>query len=216
MPVQQKIIYKFNGMALSMPAAVVLALALPDIDAAPVNKPSIPGKVQVKQPDRLPRHASRHILVKLEPGTDVPGYFAYAGKHGLTRRGRVYGSDWYTLSLPARANPRAAAAIARSIPGAVMATSDPIVSIGQIPPQDPIYQDDDDPYNKSCDPIEQSCDPLQLVDQWGMFKVGAEDGWGETTGNSSVVIAVLDSGVDLDPLQPDSDGDGISDGDEVF
>ena len=192
------IINLIKHIAPSLLAAFVLALPVPGVDAAPVNKPFAHGRGQLGKPDRGPRHAQRHILVKLDAGADVPGFFARAGKHGLYKRGRVYGSDWYTLSLPAGASPRAAIAIAKNIPGVVMSTVDPIIRLDQVPPRDPIYQDDDDPSTKPCDPIEEVCDPLLLVDQWGMFKVDAEGGWNETTGSSSVVIAVLDSGVDLD------------------
>jgi len=143
------------------------------------------------------RIAPRHILVKLEAATDVPAFMSRAKKHGLHKHGRVYGSHWYTLSIPAQASPRAVVARARNFPGVMMATIDPVVRIDQIPPRDPLYRDDDDP-TYPCDPFFEDCDPLDFVDQWGLFRTEAESAWNNTTGNSTVVIAVLDSGVDLD------------------
>jgi subtilisin family serine protease len=77
------------------------------------------------------------------------------------------------------------------------ATVDPVVRIDQVPPRDPLYKDDDDPTTK-CDPFIETCEDLDFVDQWGLFEVEAEGAWNITTGDTSVVIAVLDSGVDLD------------------
>ena len=89
------------------------------------------------------------------------------------------------------------AARARHLPYVVMASTDPVVRIHQIPPRDPLYRDDDDPMTK-CDPFFELCEDLDFVDQWGLFEVEAEGGWNVTTGSASVVIAVLDSGVDID------------------
>ncbi len=68
----------------------------------------------------------------------------------------------------------------------------------RFPPRDPLYRDDDDPDYQVCDPFVEICEDLDFVDQWGLFKAEAESAWNITTGSSSVVIAVLDSGVDLD------------------
>ena len=164
------------------------------------------------------RIAPRHILVKLDAAADVPAFMSHAKKHGLHKHGRVYGSNWYTLSIPAQASPRAAAARARHFPDVILATVDPLVRLDQIPPRDPLYRDDDDPTTKDCDPIEEICEDVDFVDQWGLFKIEAENAWNITTGDSSVVIAVLDSGVDLDHddligniwVNPgEVDGDGI-------
>ncbi|MEE9463979.1 MAG: S8 family serine peptidase, partial [Candidatus Neomarinimicrobiota bacterium] len=103
------------------------------------------------------------------------------------------------MSIPAGANPRQAAATARTLPGVLQASPDPIVRINdQIPPRDPIYKDDDDPSTIPCDPLFEICDPWELVDQWGLFQVEAEGGWVVQRGSQEVVIAILDSGMDLD------------------
>ena len=142
------------------------------------------------------RIASQHILVKLAATADMPAFLLHAKKQGLHKQGRVYGSNWYTFSIPAKASPRAVVARARHFPGALMATVDPVVRIDQVPPRDPLYRDDDDPTTK-CDPTIETCEDVDFVDQWGLFKVDAEGAWNTTTGSTSVVIAVLDSGVDL-------------------
>ena len=164
------------------------------------SRPAHAGPPKTTPPghDVRARIAPRHILVKLEAATAVPAFLQHAKKQGFRKQGRVHGSNWYTLSLPAQANPRAAAARARKLPGVVMATVDPLVRLDQIPPRDPLYRDDDDPTTKDCDPVEEICEDVDFVDQWGLFKTEAEGAWNITTGNNSVVIAVLDSGVDLD------------------
>ena len=178
---------------------LLATLVIPTSQSA-ASRPAHAGQPQTTPPGHSVRAriAPRHILVKLEAATDVPAFMRHAKKQGLHKQGRVYGSYWYTLSLPAQANPRAAAARARHLPGVVMATVDPLVRLDQIPPRDPVYRDDDDPTTKDCDPIEEICEDVDFVDQWGLFKIEAENAWNTTTGNSSVVIAVLDSGVDLD------------------
>ena len=145
------------------------------------------------------RTASRHILVQLHPHTDEMRFLQDAHAQGLRRLSRVYGTTWLRMAVPAGANPAQAAAAARTLPGVLRATLDSVVTINdQIPPRDPIYKDDDDPSTKPCDPLLEICDPWTLVDQWGLFKVEAETGWVVQLGGPGVVIAILDSGIDLD------------------
>jgi len=211
--------------------AMVFALTPSVLQAA---EPALPSHASHNAVDAVSRsrytpphrEAARHILIKLDANADLPRLRARARTHGLDKLDRVYGSDWYTLSLPANANPRATCAIARHLPGVVMSTTDPIIALDVIPPGDPLYVDDDDPSTKSCDPVTENCDPLQLIDQWGLFKVEAEGAWNVTTGSNGVVIAVIDSGMDLDhddlidnvwtnPADPvngiDDDGNGFID-----
>ena len=146
-----------------------------------------------------PQIATRHILLHLHPRANEARFLQNASAQGLRRLGRVYGSNWLTMSIPAGADPRQASAAARMLPGVLQATTDPIVRINdQIPPRDPIYQYDDDPSTKPCDPLFDICDPWDLVDQWGLFQVEAEGGWVVQRGSQQVVIAILDSGIDLD------------------
>ncbi len=210
----KKSLLTFCGIVLAgllMPLIVhVLSLEFPAVQGAeptvaPVESatssslPSSPGYGRSSGSVGTPRVATRHILVQLHPRTDESQFLQNAKGQGLRRLGRVYGSNWLTLSIPAGANPRQAAAAARTLPGVLQATPDPIVRINdQIPPRDPIYKDDDDPSTMPCDPLFEICDPWELVDQWGLFQVEAEGGWVVQRGSQEVVIAILDSGMDLD------------------
>ena len=166
-----------------------------DIDSVPHSPGYGRGVVNVNSH----RVASRHILVQLHPRTDELQFLQNAKGLGLKRIGRVHGSRWLIMSIPEGAHPRSAAASARMLRGVLKATLDPIVYINdQIPPNDPMYKDDDDPSTKPCDPFIEVCDGWDMVDQWGLFQVEAEGGWVDHTGSPDVVIAVLDSGVDLD------------------
>ena len=188
---------------LIIPAPTAVQGAEPTV--APVESatnsslPSSPGYGRSLGSEGAPRVATRHILVQLHPRTVESQFLQNAKGQGLRRLGRVYGSNWLTLSIPAGADPRQAAGAARTLPGVLQATPDPIVHINdQIPPRDPIYQDDDDPSTEPCDPIFDICDPWELVDQWGLFQVEAEGGWVDQRGSTDVVIAIVDSGIDLD------------------
>ena len=81
-------------------------------EAAPMAISALTDRAQAIRSGQ-PRHAGGHILVKLDAGADLPGFLARAGKHGLKKRGRIYGSNWYSLSLPPQASVTAAIAIAR-------------------------------------------------------------------------------------------------------
>jgi len=205
---------------------MVLVLPSPQLLAASRSAHVGPATALSSGPAASARIAPRHILVKLNVAADTPAFLSRANKEGLHKLGRVYGSNWYTFSIPAKASPRAAAARARNLPGVRMATIDPVVWIDQTTPRDPLYKDDDDPSIK-CDPFIEICEDLDFVDQWGLFKVQAEGAWNITTGSSSVVIAILDSGLDLDHddligkiwINPgevrgdgvDNDGNGLAD-----
>jgi subtilisin family serine protease len=171
----------------------VLPPLVPAIDAA---KPVVPPRAATVA---APRSATRHILVQLHPRADERRFMQSASAQGLRRLSRVYGTTWFRMAIPASVPPAQAAVAARTLPGVLRATLDAVVRINdQIPPRDPIYKNDDDPSTKPCDPLFEVCDPWTLVDQWGLFKVEAETGWAVERGRPGVVIAILDSGVDLD------------------
>ena len=134
--------------------------------------------------------AAGHILIRIARGATVAEVERSAKSLGLSKRGPVYGSRWYTFGLPAGADPRAVASAAAALRGVAQATVDPIVTLlDHVQPRDPLYT----PADGSCDPYAEVC-----TNQWGLFTVGAATAWHETTGSPSVIIAVLDSGVDLD------------------
>ena len=137
--------------------------------------------------------------MQLHPRADERRFLQDAGAQGLRRLSRVHGTTWLRMKIPAGVTAAQAAMAARMLPGVLRATLDAVVTINdQIPPRDPIYQNDDDPTTKPCDPFLEVCDPWTLVDQWGLFKVEAETGWAVQRGSPAVVIAILDSGIDLD------------------
>ncbi len=193
-PAASMVLLVATGLLLHVSAArAAEPLAAPRDPAA--SAASSPAAVRVG----APRTASRHILVQLHPRADELRFLRDARAQGLRRLTRVYGTRWLAMAIPAGASPAQAAAAARTLPGVLRATLDPVVSINdQIPPRDPIYKDDDDPSTKPCDPLVQICDPWDLVDQWGLFEVEAETAWLVQRGEPGVVIAILDSGVDLD------------------
>lgn len=135
--------------------------------------------------------APGHVLVKIADGVNHQNFLKRANAAGFGLRGRVYNSNWYTLYIPAGTNPQAAARIAGALRGAARASVDLRIHMlaDTVPPQDPFYQDG----ATYCDPLFELC-----IDQWGLFKVDAESAWLKQTGSSGVVIAVIDSGVDLD------------------
>lgn len=184
---------------LTLRLLLLTTLVLPASHFSAASRPAHvnPAKAPASFQTPSVRVAPQHILVKLDATADMPAFLLHAKKQGLRKQGRVYGSNWYTFSIPAQASPKAVAARARHLPGVIMATIDPVVRIDQIPPRDPLYKDDDDPTTK-CDPFIEICEDVDFVDQWGLFKVDAEGAWSITTGSTSVIIAVLDSGIDLD------------------
>jgi subtilisin family serine protease len=94
---------------------------------------------------------------------------------------------------------REMAAAVRGLKGVISAVADPLLQIADtIPPMDPFYVDDLDP-GSDCDIVtDPGCTAEDLVDQWGLFQVEAESAWLVQTGSPEVIIAVLDSGIDLD------------------
>jgi subtilisin family serine protease len=135
--------------------------------------------------------APGHVLVEIAHGVDHQVFLKSAMAAGFRLRGRVYNSNWYTLYVPAGSKPRAAARVAGTLGGAARASVDLLVHAlaDTVPPQDPFYRDAD----PSCDPLFELC-----LNQWGLFQVDAVGAWQKQTGSSEVVIAVIDSGVDLD------------------
>jgi len=174
--------------AVQLPAATLPLSGSPVINGVTASR-SRPSQV-----------ASGHILVELESGTAVAAFLSEARGLGLRKAKRLNGTNWYTLQITSPgASPRDVADSARGLPGVLHAAADPILRINdQIPPRDPFYVDDPDP-GDDCDIIEDyTCDPESLLDQWGLFKVGAEGGWSEHPGSPDTVIAIIDSGIDFD------------------
>ena len=147
-----------------------------------------------------PRLATNHILVELKSTAAEARFLNAARRMGLRKIRTIRGTNWLSMEINSPGNePRKVADSVRGLAGVLRAAADPILSINdQIPPRDPYYLDDPDP-GSDCDIIEDSsCQAEDLVDQWNLFKVMSESGWLESTGSPDVVIAVTDSGIDLD------------------
>ena len=136
-----------------------------------------------------PRYARHHILVRTDDPAAEASFFAAAATAGLRRGKSIYGSRWSIVELPPGLDVQQALTIAAALPGAARVSRDPIITLmDHFVPRDPMYLD-----------AGEFCDPLEgCYDQWGLFRVQAELGWHETLGSPDVVIAILDSGVDLD------------------
>lgn len=174
---------------LQLGALIVLSTVISMTQAAEVMPLHNPTAGPVNQADT--RFAPGHVLVEVAHGVDHRIFLNGASAAGFKLRGRVYNSNWYTLYIPAGSKPRAAARVAGALRGAALASVDLLVHTlaDTVPPRDPFYKDG----ISYCDPLFELC-----LDQWGLFKVGAEGAWSKQTGSPGVVIAVIDSGVDLD------------------
>ena len=202
----QKSIDQVSGyIAMQLMMAIpVFVTATETQAAAAVQAPaaihSLPQAGITVTGNRAPRVALHHILVQLGSDTEETTFLEHARGLGLHKIKRLRGTNWYTMriALPG-VGPRDMAISARRLPGVLHAAADPILTINdQIPPRDPFYVDDPDP-GADCDIIEDvNYQPEDLLDQWGLFRVGAEGAWNTTTGSAETVIAVIDSGIDFD------------------
>jgi len=157
-----------------------------------------------------PRYARSHIIVKLAAGAAAEPLRKRAARAGL-RLGPVRrGARWTTIPVPPGSTAEQVAARARQLPGVETAGRDPILRLHQahLSTADPWAQMP--PY--ADEPCVQACavdllDPDCCMDlffahlicqQWGLFRIGVEQAWSLSHGSPSIVIAVLDSGLDFD------------------
>jgi subtilisin family serine protease len=155
------------------PAAILLALAAAVLVVTPA--PSAPS--------RQPRV---WILVGFDPGISVDSQRAALAKAGAAANGRIRPLRTFLASVPAADRAQALAALRR----------DPRVRFAE---RDPVYRVDVLPNDPSFGQL------------WGLNNTGqsvktsagtpdadidAPEAWATTTGSSSVVVAIVDSGVD--------------------
>ncbi|HWI66414.1 MAG TPA: S8 family peptidase [Symbiobacteriaceae bacterium] len=115
-------------------------------------------------------HVASTVLVKFKPGVNVEEVIK---AQGLLKKGQVYDSDVFVLEGPGKS----ATALAKKLsddPNVEYAELDYIATV-EWTPNDPSFGS-----------------------QWGPKKVQAEAAWNYTQGSSSVLIAIVDTGVDLD------------------
>lgn len=153
---------------LAAPAAVYSAPAVPDDDAMlPTDAPYAPDQLIVKFRPE----------VRLEQNT-LRTHVASLD-HSLTRvnakrLSRMHGAEGvYKLKVSQGTDIQQAVDILNADPAVDYAETDYLAHYASTP-NDPRYGD-----------------------QWGLTKVAVEDAWDQTTGESSVMIAVIDSGIDL-------------------
>lgn len=124
-------------------------------------------------------HVDGRVLVKFAPGTAQADRDEVLKRHGLAKKTEVYGTDMLVLDAPGKSAKALVQALSK-LPAVESAELDFIATVNWTP-NDPSFGS-----------------------QWGPKKVSAQGAWDVTKGSSSVLIAVVDTGVDLD--HPDLDG----------
>jgi thermitase len=123
--------------------------------------------------DSGPKYRSSELLVRFKHGQDGPAAAALA-KIGAKVLGKISRIDVKKLGLPKSLTVEAALAQLRKLP-----------CFEFVEP------------NYVFRPVWKTSDP-RWDDQWGLAKIKTAAGWGLETGDASVTIAILDTGVDLD------------------
>ncbi|HLN62829.1 MAG TPA: S8 family peptidase [Symbiobacteriaceae bacterium] len=115
-------------------------------------------------------HVPNRVLVKLNPGANAD---AFIKANGLTKKGEVFGDSVLILEAKGKATSALVEALSKN-PNVEYAEPD-YIATADWTPNDPSFGS-----------------------QWGPQNVQAPAAWDYTKGSSSVLIAVVDTGVDLD------------------
>lgn len=124
-------------------------------------------------------HAPEVVLVKFKSGAGEKHRADVMKQHGLAKQGTVYGTDVQILQGKGKSVAALVAALSKN-PNVEYVEPDYIATIDFTP------------------------NDTSWAQQWGPQKVAAPAAWDVTQGATSVLIAVVDTGVDLD--HPDLDG----------
>jgi len=120
------------------------------------------------------RHVPGRLLVRFRPG--VASEHADAALRGVNGRAvrELPGIDVGVVELPAEADEATVARALSLLPEVEFAELDRILPAEQLIPNDPWYGD---------------------PNSWSLVKINGPDAWAISTGSSSVIIAILDTGV---------------------
>jgi thermitase len=153
---------------LSLLRRSFLIVTLAAAAAVPVSAQGPP-----RQPPPAGGFAAGRILVKFKPGVGGPGAQRALTAQSLSVAGAVPSLDVLKVSVKPGQELAAVAAL-RGDPDVLYAEPD-YIALAQTIPNDPYY-----------------------TTQWGLSKIDAPAAWDLTTGSSAVVIAIVDTGIDLD------------------
>lgn len=141
---------------------------------------SHPQATHPAEATRQPEYKSGRILVKFRPETPRREADNTLNAHGLAASGRIYGLEVYRVPVPEGQEPTLVEALSQN-PRVEYAELDYLVQ-ATIIPNDTYYQST----------------------QWAPPKIEAPAAWDQMCDTSNIVIAIVDTGVDLD--HPDLDG----------
>lgn len=114
-----------------------------------------------------PDFVADEVVVKFAPGADIN---SISGKFGMMKKADSYlKGDFVVFN---HANPKAILAQLKNEPGVLVAEQNGIAYMSMVP-NDTYYN----PY------------------QWHLTRIGCEAAWNITTGNSGIIVAVVDTGV---------------------
>jgi serine protease len=149
----------------------------------------VPGVVLKSREDS--QFLPDRVIAKLMPGVEISSVIAETEQLGVTSVHRLFPdtmirrnrtdvdiSQFYVVSLKAPVDPFFASEELSALPSVQYAEPWFIYPVNQVPeftPNDPMFSS-----------------------QWGLVKIQAPDAWDITTGDSTVVIGIVDSGVETD------------------
>jgi thermitase len=153
---------------LSLLHCSFLIVALVAAAAVPVSAQEPP-----RQPPPAGGFAEGHILVKFKPGVGGPSVQHSLAAQSLTAAAAIPSLDVLKVSVKPGQELAEIAAL-RNDPNVLYAEPDYIAHAVDTIPNDTYYGN-----------------------QWALAKIGAPAAWDITTGNSNVIIAIVDTGIDL-------------------
>jgi thermitase len=155
---------------------------------APVQFAKGLGPTSFAKPGRA--HVKGRILVRFRPGTPARTMSSLLVRGGASQTSRLDRLDVRVLHVAPR-RLEAALRTLRASPSVEFAETDGVAGAADTIPNDPLWSS-----------------------EWSSVTTRAPAAWDLSTGSSSVIVAVLDSGVDL--TQPDLQGKLVAGWDEVY